>query len=654
MTSGLPRRSLLIAFGLVLSGHLVVEAQTYRLDVAGKLTDRSVRIVQTNSAGTEVHIFDPATLELVARLEGLPLAHGVTLHADGKYYYFTNETEATVDVVDTRTLEIVARIPLAGRPNNISASDRARKLYVAIVAEPLVQVIDMDTHEIVKNIPAAGGVHNTFVTPDGRYAVAGMIGASTLMAIDTETDEVVWEKRFAIQQNPFTGGIRPFAFTTYPDGTTQWILVNVGGWHGFWVMDWKTQEVLRQISPPLGEAWSLADQTADGIQSAPSHGIVVLPDQSQVWHSSRATSHIYGWSLPDFEYLGRVRIGNPAWLTATPDSRYVWVGVASHNETAVVDVKNQAVIRRFPVGQAPKRIYTAVFPAGWEGESKPRPGSQPRQNAAPQAAAPAAGDAAHGLDFEAYRTNVEPILLRQRGGFVGSDSPCVACHTYQASTPLRLEPLGGAGNQPGWTEEQSRRNLQVVSRLVDPANPEASRLLRAPLSPAAGGTRHSGGVFWDSRDHPEWRAIHEWVSAATPEAGERPPAAAGPAVDFEFFRHCVQPLFVSARADAVACSRCHAGDFARPIPRGQTTWTEEESRRAFEAILHFIEPGDPEYTRFLHKPLHPDAGGDLMHNGPRRWTSQADPEWQALAAWVRGEATGPVCPPALRFEDRSP
>jgi hypothetical protein len=52
--------------------------------------------------------------------------------------------------------------------------------------------------------------------------------------------------------------------------------------------------------------------------------------------------------------------------------------------------------------------------------------------------------------------------------------------------------------------------------------------------------------------------------------------------------------------------------------------------------------------------LAPDAGGDLMHNGPRRWTSQADPEWQALAAWVRGEATGPVCPPALRFEDRSP
>tara|TARA_B100000519_G_C14127156_1_gene383386 strand:- start:416 stop:859 length:444 start_codon:yes stop_codon:yes gene_type:complete len=146
------------------------------------------------------------------------------------------------------------------------------------------------------------------------------------------------------------------------------MLVNVGGWHGFWEFDWETQELMNKVSPPEG-SWNRMDQTADGIQSAPSHGIVVLPDQSQVWHSSRATSHIYGYSFPDYEYLGRVYIGNPAWITTTPDSKFLWVGVSGHNETAVVDIARQEVIKRFPVGQAPKRIFTAVMPQDWEGES---------------------------------------------------------------------------------------------------------------------------------------------------------------------------------------------------------------------------------------------------------------------------------------------
>ena len=272
-------------------------------------------------------------------------------------------------MVNTRTFEVEERIQLANGPHNLSASMRARKVYVAIIAEPLIQVIDMDSHEIVANIETGGGVHNTFVTPDGRYAVGGMIGASEIIAINTETDEVAWEMSIPYTQNPFTGGVRPIAFTTNPDGSTRSLLINVGGWHGFWEVDWDSQEVINKISPP-DDAWNRTDQTADGIQSAPSHGIVVLPDQSQVWHSSRATSHIYGYSFPDYEYLGRVYIGNPAWLTATNDSKHIWVGVASHNETAVVDVEAMEVVKRFPVGQAPKRIFTAIMPSDWQGETQ--------------------------------------------------------------------------------------------------------------------------------------------------------------------------------------------------------------------------------------------------------------------------------------------
>ena len=111
------------------------------------------------------------------------------------------------------------------------------------------------------------------------------------------------------------------------------------------------------------------DQAADGIQSAPSHGIVVLPDQSQVWHSSRATSPFMDIPSQTMSIWDGVYIGNPAWITTTPDSKFSWAGVSGHNETAVVDIEKQEVIGRFPVGQAPKRIFTAIMPQDWEGES---------------------------------------------------------------------------------------------------------------------------------------------------------------------------------------------------------------------------------------------------------------------------------------------
>ncbi|MEX1198237.1 MAG: YncE family protein [Pseudohongiellaceae bacterium] len=358
--------AMLVLLGLSASTSV---AQTYHsYNVTENLEERPVRIIQTNSAGTNVQVFDPRSMQQVGEIDYLPSPHGATVHPDGTYYYITNEHDHSVDVVDTRTLEVVEQIQLANRPHNISASHSARKVYVAIIAEPKVQIIDMDSNSIIKTIETAGGVHNTFVTPDGRYAMGGMIGASSIVAINTDTDEVEWTFEIDYQQSPLIGGIRPFAFTTNDDGSTRSILINVGGWHGFWEVDWDTREVLRKVSPPE-DAWLPTDKSADGIQSAPSHGIVVLPDESQVWVSSRATSHVYAWSLPDYEYIGRVYIGNPAWLTATPDSKQVWIGVASHNETAVVDVSRMEVVHRFPVGQSPKRIFTAVFPENWPGEA---------------------------------------------------------------------------------------------------------------------------------------------------------------------------------------------------------------------------------------------------------------------------------------------
>src|SRR5437773_12007676 len=67
-------------------------------------------------------------------------------------------------------------------------------------------------------------------------------------------------------------------------------------------------------------------------------------------------------------------------------------------------------------------------------------------------------------------------------------------------------------------------------------------------------------------------------------------------------------------------------------------WNEDESRRNFEVIRARVVAGSPLESKLLTHPLAEEAGGDPSHDGGKHWMSQDDPEFQVLAAWVRGDA----------------
>ena len=79
------------------------------------------------------------------------------------------------------------------------------------------------------------------------------------------------------------------------------------------------------------------------------------------------------------------------------------------------------------------------------------------------------------LDYEFFKTKVEPIFLKKREGH----TRCYVCHE-ESNNAFRLEklPAGAAF----WTEEQSRKNFGIVSALVVPGDPAKSRLLLQPRS----------------------------------------------------------------------------------------------------------------------------------------------------------------------------
>ena len=113
------------------------------------------------------------------------------------------------------------------------------------------------------------------------------------------------------------------------------------------------------------------------------------------------------------------------------------------------------------------------------------------------------------LDYEFFKTKVEPIFLKKREGH----TRCYVCHE-ESNNAFRLEklPMGAAF----WTEEQSRENFDTVSGLVVPDDPANSPLLLQPLAPEAGGaTFHSGGRQFASKNDPDWKTLAQWVTGRT-------------------------------------------------------------------------------------------------------------------------------------------
>lgn len=113
------------------------------------------------------------------------------------------------------------------------------------------------------------------------------------------------------------------------------------------------------------------------------------------------------------------------------------------------------------------------------------------------------------LDYEFFKSRVEPVFLTKRP----DHARCYACHV-ESNNAFRLERLSPGAR--GWTEQQSRRNFEMVSILVNPGDPDTSRLLLHPLAPEGGGdVFHSGGRQFASKRDPAWRTLAAWVNGAT-------------------------------------------------------------------------------------------------------------------------------------------
>ena len=321
----------------------------FSLQAAGK----RVVIVQTNSAGDNVHVIDPATNKVIGVITGIEVNHGVGVAPDGSRIYISDEAESTLDVVDGKSLKVIKKIPLSGHPNNMAVGKDGRRVYVGIAQAPGgVDVIDTATMTNVKTMATKGPIHNAYVTPDGKYVVAGSIPGKSINVFDAQTETPA----FVVDMDL---GIRPMAFAWNADGSTKWIFAQLTGFNGFAVVDFATRKEIKRIQKP--DLPSGKETVPEG--SDPSHGMAVTSDGKTLVVCSRLNNYLYSYSLPDLKNIGAAELtGKGAgWVTLTPDGKTAYVANPVTNDVSVVDVKTMKETTKIPVGYVPKRNTTGIL-----------------------------------------------------------------------------------------------------------------------------------------------------------------------------------------------------------------------------------------------------------------------------------------------------
>ena len=105
------------------------------LSFAALAQQSKLRIVQTNSAGDNIHIINPVTNKVVGEIKGIEAGHGIAVAPDGSRIYMSQEGLKRLIVIDGKTLQVTKEIPLSGVPNLVDITPDGRWIFVAISNE---------------------------------------------------------------------------------------------------------------------------------------------------------------------------------------------------------------------------------------------------------------------------------------------------------------------------------------------------------------------------------------------------------------------------------------------------------------------------------------------------------------------------------------
>jgi protein NirF len=230
---------------------------------------------------------------------------GGAISQDGRLVAVSNYEPGGVKVFDSDTLGLIADIPAKGA-NGVQSKvvglvdAPGNKFVFSLYESDEIWIADL-THASTPKITKYTGIghqpYDALITPDGRYYIAGLFGEDGMALLD------LW----------------------YPEKGVRHILKNYG----------RGEEKLPIYKMPHLEGWAVAGDYA--FVPAVGHNDVIVIDKKS-WQQI-ATIPVHG---------------QPIFVMARPDGRYVWVNFAfPNNDTLqVIDTESKTIIKTLKPGKA--------------------------------------------------------------------------------------------------------------------------------------------------------------------------------------------------------------------------------------------------------------------------------------------------------------
>jgi len=320
-------------------------------------TEQQAGVASNPDAAGEVRLYvadryegvfrlDPNTLAILDTIATGPRPHGLLASPDGRTLYITVETSNELLKVDVATHEILGRVDVGPVPNEPTISANGRYVFVPQRGGDQTVVVETDSMRVVKTLPAGREQHNSYTSKDGQHVYVTSLADSLISVIDPERLEVVRQIR--------PGGIPRTIALTDPDSL---VYVTLSGMIGFVTVNLTTDRVVDRMEMPIPEG------TPPPLLDTYTHGVLLTPDNDELWIAVYATDKVYAFTMPGRQPLADLTVGNgPHWFTLHPDGEPLYVSLERAGEVAAIHRGLRTVHRKAAVGRGPTRILAFRTP----------------------------------------------------------------------------------------------------------------------------------------------------------------------------------------------------------------------------------------------------------------------------------------------------
>lgn len=193
------------------------------------------------SHATQVDVVDADSGKLIGTIPDTPGVHGIAIASEFKHGFTSNGNEGKVSMFDPATLQLIKKIDVGKGPDGIYYDPRTKRVFTNNHGSHDISVIDAKTGAVVGTVKIGG---------DGEQAVIGKDGLIYVNSEDT-SEVVVFDPQSLEVKKRFPIGVAKIPTGLAYDGKTNRLFIGCRNEPKMVIMDAATGHVINNF--PIGK-----------------------------------------------------------------------------------------------------------------------------------------------------------------------------------------------------------------------------------------------------------------------------------------------------------------------------------------------------------------------------------------------------------------